>query len=125
MPNTADTITPLGVLHACGYDLRIRYYEDSNSSRHFEITALGMCMADTPLGEVVHTSRRLLCPALRPDASRIGFGLDSPSGGFLMRFLVEISAALDGGAVLNSQWDFEHHPDSPLTRKVETAGAPA
>jgi hypothetical protein len=115
MPTTADTTaTALGVLRAFGYTLRIAYRDDERHTRHFAITALGECLADTPLGEVGLTRGVMLYPALNTDAEILGFGLASTGGAVLLRFLVEISAALDGGDVLNSEWDFTPDPGSPI-----------
>jgi hypothetical protein len=121
MPTT-DTTTPLGVLHAFGYHLRVKFRQGNNGTKHFVIAALGGHHADAPLGEVGLTSRGLLCPALNRDAEHIDFGLTAPGGEVLMRFLVDISAALDGGDVLSSEWDFTPDPGSPLARRTETAG---
>jgi hypothetical protein len=114
MPTTADTTaTTLGVLDAFGYNLRISYREAANGTRRFTICALGGCFADTPLGEVGLTRGAMLYPDLNADAERIGFGLGATGGAVLMRFLVEISAALDGDG-LDGEWDFTPDPDSPI-----------
>jgi len=122
MLTTADTTaTALGVLHAFGYDLRITYREDMNGSRHFAICALGVCFADTPLGEVGLTHGGMLYPALGADAGHLGFGSAARGGAVLMRFLVDISAALDGDG-LDPEWDFTPDSASPiLTRKTASA----
>lgn len=106
MPATA---TVLGVLHTFGYDLRITCREDHSRTRHFAIAALGECLSDTPLGDVGLTRSGMLYPALSPDAEHLGFGLTSTGGAVLMRFLVEIAAALDG-AGLDPEWDFDPDP---------------
>jgi hypothetical protein len=122
MPTSTDTMTPLGVLHAFGYDLRIRFRQDESDTKHFAITALGLCLADTPLGEVGLTHSGVLYPALSRDAAMLDFSPAQTGGEVLMRFLVEISAALDGGDVLSSEWDFTPDPGSPLARRTQTAG---
>jgi hypothetical protein len=115
VPTTASTkATALGVLHAFGYTVRIAYRDDEHHTHHFVITALGGCLADTPLGEVGLTHGGMLYPALNAEAERLGFGLAATGGAILLRFLVKISAALDGGDVLNSDWDFTADPASPI-----------
>jgi hypothetical protein len=124
MPTSTDPMTPLGVLHAFGYDLRLRFRQDEDGSKHFEIVALGLCLADAPLGEVGLTSGGLLYPALAPDAKHLGFGPTQTGGAVLMRFLVEIAAALDSGDALDGEWDFTPDPDSPLARRNKAAAVP-
>jgi hypothetical protein len=122
MPTSTDTKTPLGVLHALGYDLRVRFRQDENGTKHFAIIALGLCLADTPLGEVGLTRSGVLYPALSRDAAMLDFSPAQTGGEVPMRFLVEISAALDGGDGLRSEWDFTPDPGSPFVRRTETAG---
>jgi hypothetical protein len=107
-------LTALGVLRACGYALRIAYRDDEQRTRHFAITALGGCLADTPLGEVGLTADAMLFPVLNADAELLGFGLNSTGGPVLLRFLVEISAALDGAGDLSGEWEFTPDPGSPI-----------
>ncbi|THV39651.1 hypothetical protein [Glycomyces buryatensis] len=126
MPNSTNaTMKSLGILHAFGYDLRITYHEYEGGAKRFKVVALGLSQADAPLGEVGLSSCGTLYPALNAAAKHLGFGLSMTGGGVLMRFLVEISAALDNGEGLDGEWDFTHDPASPLARELETAGVSA
>jgi hypothetical protein len=112
-PTHAAVTTALGVLRTCGYAVRIAYRDDEQHTRHFAITALGGCLADTPLGEIGLTADAMLFPVLNADAELLGFGLNS-TGPVLLRFLVEISAAIDRTRELSSEWDFTPDPGSPI-----------
>jgi hypothetical protein len=121
MPTTTDTtMTGLGVLDAFGYNLCISYREGADGPRHFAICALGGCCADTPLGEVGLTSSGMLYPGLNADAEHLGFGLAATGGAVLMRFLVALSAALDGEG-LDAEWDFTPDPGSPIPSAAPTS----
>ncbi|MFG3342399.1 hypothetical protein [Glycomyces sp. NPDC048151] len=125
MPTTADpTATDLGVLHAFGYDLHVTYDETENGTRRFAIRSLGGSVSDTPLGEVGLTRGGMLYPGLNADAKRLGFGLAGAGGPVLMRFLVEIAAALDGDG-LDGEWDFTPDPRSLIPSDLPTRGTEA
>lgn len=111
--STADITTAgtrLGTLRRFGYTLAIDYEPDDDGAHHFDLSAIGSCQDDEPLGTVTLTGGGRLLPGWNITAADIGLVDGSLFQTGIHKILRALAAAIDG-ALLPTEHGFRPHRD--------------